>query len=156
MAVAGTSKVRLGRPDARTASSGRQPCRAGRSTPSVRIAIVRNRSRDGVISRLGPACPETYGKRTITQVVAALKAKRHAVTVLEGDKTLLMKLEELADSNGAEEEPRLLVFNMAYGIQGEARYSHVPAMLELAGVPYTGASPLGHAVSLDKPTAKRL
>ena len=45
---------------------------------------------------------------------------------------------------------------MAYGIQGESRYTHVPAMLELAGVPYTGASPLGHAVSLDKAVTKRL
>jgi D-alanine-D-alanine ligase len=29
-------------------------------------------------------------------------------------------------------------------------------MLEMAGVPYTGATPLGHAVSLDKVTAKTL
>jgi D-alanine-D-alanine ligase len=45
---------------------------------------------------------------------------------------------------------------MAYGIQGECRYSHVPGMLELAGIPYTGASPLGHALALDKVVAKQL
>jgi len=47
-----------------------------------------------------------------------------------------------------------MVFNMAYGIQGQARYTHVPAMLEMAGVPYTGADPLGHAVALDKVVTK--
>src|SRR5262249_14757095 len=49
-----------------------------------------------------------------------------------------------------------MVFNMAYGIQGNGRYTHVPAMLEMAGVPYTGSSPLGHALSLDKVITKRL
>jgi len=50
--------------------------------------------------------------------------------------------------------PTGMVFNMAYGIQGQSRYTHVPAMLELAGVPYTGAAPLGHAVALDKVVTK--
>src|SRR5262245_9700568 len=45
---------------------------------------------------------------------------------------------------------------MAYGIQGNCRYTHVPAMLEMAGVPYTGSSPLGHALALDKVITKRL
>jgi D-alanine-D-alanine ligase len=49
-----------------------------------------------------------------------------------------------------------IVFNMSYGIQGESRYTHLPAMLEMAGVPYTGPGPLGHAVSLDKVVAKVL
>jgi D-alanine-D-alanine ligase len=49
-----------------------------------------------------------------------------------------------------------MVFNMAYGIQGECRYTHVPAMLEMAGIPYTGSSPLGHALALDKVITKIL
>lgn len=52
--------------------------------------------------------------------------------------------------------PAGMVFNMAYGIQGECRYTHVPAMLEMAGVPYTGSSPLGHALALDKVVTKDL
>src|SRR5262249_31858712 len=52
--------------------------------------------------------------------------------------------------------PTGMVFNMAYGIQGQCRYTHVPAMLELAGVPYTGSSPLGHALALDKVITKTL
>jgi D-alanine-D-alanine ligase len=45
---------------------------------------------------------------------------------------------------------------MAYGIQGDARYTHVPAALEMAGVPYTGSTPLGHALALDKVVTKVL
>src|SRR5436305_4096041 len=122
----------------------------------MKVAVVRNRSRDGVISRFGASCPETYGKRTVRQVVSALDAAGHTVAVLEGDKTLLAGLEQFIAAAAGESPPPALVFNLAYGIQGESRYTHIPAMLELAGVPYTGASPLGHGVSLDKPTAKRL
>ena len=43
-----------------------------------------------------------------------------------------------------------IVFNMAYGIQGESRYTHLPAMLEMLGIPYVGSNPAGHALALDK------
>jgi D-alanine-D-alanine ligase len=52
--------------------------------------------------------------------------------------------------------PGGMVFNMAYGVQGDCRYTHVPAMLEMAGVPYTGSTPLGHALALDKVVTKDL
>ena len=48
------------------------------------------------------------------------------------------------------------MFNVADAIQGESRYAHVPAMLEMAGVPYTGSGPLGHAIALDKIVTKDL
>ena len=34
-----------------------------------------------------------------------------------------------------------MVFNMAYGIYGESRYTHLPAMLEMLGIPYVGSGP---------------
>jgi D-alanine-D-alanine ligase len=122
----------------------------------MNIAIVRNRSRSGVINQFGQRCPEKYGKRTIEQVAEALRDGGHSVAVVEGDKTLLAALERVMPPDPVTRQPTGLVLNMAYGIQGAARYTHVPAMLELAGVPYTGASPLGHAVSLDKVVAKQL
>jgi D-alanine-D-alanine ligase len=48
------------------------------------------------------------------------------------------------------------VLNMALGIQGKCRYTHVPALLEVAGVPYTSSSPLGHILALDKVVAKQI
>lgn len=70
--------------------------------------------------------------------------------------TLLEDLRAFVGDSEPDERPRAMVFNMAYGIQGQARYAHVPAMLEMAGMPYTGADPLGQAVSLDKVVAKAL
>jgi D-alanine-D-alanine ligase len=123
---------------------------------TMNIAVVRNQTREGVISDFGPRCPERYGPRTVRQVVTALEAGGHSVALLEGDKTLLAALEEFAPADPVTRQPTALVLNMAYGIQGDARYTHVPAMLELAGIPYTGASPLGHGISLDKAVTKRL
>jgi hypothetical protein len=75
--------------------------------------------------------------------------------ISEGDTTLFEALHAFMPS-GIAGEPGGMVFNMAYGIQGECRYTHVPAMLEMAGVPYTGSSPMGHALALDKVITKKL
>ena len=47
-----------------------------------------------------------------------------------------------------------IVFNMAYGIQGESRYTHIPSLLEMLGIPYVGSSPSGHTLALDKVLTK--
>lgn len=121
-----------------------------------RVAVVRNRSNSGVIAQFGKPCPEVYGKRTVQQVLDGLRAHGFHAKVFEADMTLMNNLQEFLGPHDRTGLPRGLVFNMGYGIQGEARYTHVPAMLEMSGVPYTGASPLGHAVSLDKVVTKIL
>ncbi|TIV91204.1 MAG: ATP-grasp domain-containing protein, partial [Mesorhizobium sp.] len=73
----------------------------------------------------------------------------------EGDKGLLATLERFMPPD-PQARPSGMVFNMAAGIQGECRLTHVPAMLEMAGIPYTGSSPLGHGLALDKVITKRL
>ena len=49
-----------------------------------------------------------------------------------------------------------LVFNVSYGIQGQARYTHVPSILEMVGIPYVGSGPLAHGLALDKVVAKMI
>jgi D-alanine-D-alanine ligase len=49
-----------------------------------------------------------------------------------------------------------MAFNLSYGIQGQARYTHVPGILEMVGVPYVGSGPLAHSLALDKVVAKML
>jgi D-alanine-D-alanine ligase len=49
-----------------------------------------------------------------------------------------------------------LVFNMAEGLHGVNRESHVPAMCEFLGVPYTGSDPLTLALALHKGRAKEV
>jgi len=121
----------------------------------MRIAVVRNNDHSGVINRFGKPCPERYGQKTVDHVVTALRDGGHDTMLCEGDKSLPSVLERFMP---ADRDGRLtgMVFNMAYGIQGECRYTHVPAMLELLGVPYTGSSPLGHALALDKVITKQL
>lgn len=122
----------------------------------MKVAVVRNHNRNGVIARFGQSSPESYGEATIEAVASALVAAGHDVLVCEGDKTLLETLEQFMPADPASGAPTGLVFNMAYGIQGTCRYTHVPAMLETAGIPYTGSSPLGHTLALDKVVTKKL
>lgn len=49
-----------------------------------------------------------------------------------------------------------LVFNMAEGLHGPNRESHVPAVCELLGVPYTGSDPLTLSLALHKARAKEV
>ena len=121
----------------------------------MRVAVVRNQDRSGVINRFGQACPEKYGATAVANTVDALRQGGHDVLLCEGDKSLLATLERFMPPDAAG-RPTGMVFNMAYGIQGECRYTHVPAMLEMAGIPYTGSTPLGHALALDKVITKQL
>jgi len=48
------------------------------------------------------------------------------------------------------------VFNIAEGYFGRSREAHIPALLEMMGIPYTGPDPLTASMTLDKITAKRI
>lgn len=114
-----------------------------------------NHDYTGVINRFGQPRPEDDYLKTVESVVAALQERGHETLLCEGDKGLLAKLERFMPP-GPQARPSGIVLNMAYGIQGECRLTHVPAMLEMAGIPYTGSSPLGHGLALDKVITKRL
>ncbi|MER9019519.1 hypothetical protein [Mesorhizobium sp. M0898] len=58
----------------------------------------------------------------------------HETLMCEGDKGLLAELERFMPPD-PQSRPSGIVFNMAPGIQGDHRYTHVPAMLEMAGLP---------------------
>ena len=113
----------------------------------MKLALVRNHDRSGVVATRGRPSPERYSEKAVELVRKGLVAGGHDVVVLEADRFLLDRLAA---------DPVELVFNMAYGIQGDCRYTHLPAMLELAGVPYTGSSPMGHTLALDKVVTKVL
>jgi len=122
----------------------------------MKIAVVRNREDSGILSRLGQASPERYGRKSVQSVLNALREGAHVARVFEGGMNLLHDLKEFMPEDPVTGRPTGMVFNMSYGIQGEARYAHVPNMLEMAGVPYTGSGPRAHAVCLDKALTKLL
>ena len=98
---------------------------------------------------------ERYGLKTIKAIKTALKQGGHQVKTFEGDKNIIANLEDFMPAVIAGERPGL-VFNLSYGIQGKARYTHIPGILEMIGVPYLGSSPDTHALALDKVVTKMI
>jgi len=121
----------------------------------MKIAVVYNRDSRSVINLFGVPSREKYGLKNIKRIVESLRKGKHQVISLEGDKDLIRNLEEFMPQVLKGERPGM-VFNLSYGIQGQARYTHVPGMLEMLGVPYVGSGPLAHSLSLDKVVAKML
>ncbi len=121
----------------------------------MRIAIVFNRQSQRVINLFGVPNREKYGLKNIKRIMDALKTGGHQVQSFEGDKDLMDRLEEFMPRVVKGERPGL-VFNLSYGIQGQARYTHVPGMLEMLGLPYVGSGPLAHSLALDKVVSKML
>ncbi|GBC61845.1 D-alanine--D-alanine ligase [Desulfonema ishimotonii] len=121
----------------------------------MKIAVVYNRESQNVINLFGVPNREKYGKAAIRRIVEVLKKGGHQVTTFEGDKQLIINLERFMPRVVRGEIPGM-VFNISYGIQGQARYTHVPGILEMVGVPYLGSGPLAHSLALDKVVAKMI
>jgi D-alanine-D-alanine ligase len=121
----------------------------------MKIAIVFNRESKNVINLFGMPNRERYGKKAIKAITESLKKYGHQIKSFEGDKELIRKLEEFMPRVIKGELPGM-VFNLSYGVQGQARYTHVPGILEMVGIPYVGSGPLAHSLALDKVVAKMI
>jgi D-alanine-D-alanine ligase len=121
----------------------------------MKIAVIYNRESQKVINLFGVPNREKYGLAAIRRITDSLKKGGHQVIALEGDKDLIDNLEEFMPRALKGERPGM-AFNLSYGIQGQARYTHVPSILEMVGVPYVGSGPLAHSLALDKVVAKML
>ncbi|MFQ3459346.1 ATP-grasp domain-containing protein [Bradyrhizobium sp. UFLA01-814] len=118
----------------------------------MRVAVVWNEA-----AEINPSGHPSLGyyRAGVESVVAALQESGHETLLCEGDKELLATLERFMPPD-PQARPSGIVFNMAYGSQGEWRCSLVPTMLEMAGIPYTGPGPLGAALEVDKVITKKL
>ena len=121
----------------------------------MRVAIVFNRDSQRVINLLGLPNREKYGSKAIRRISDSLRKGGHQVAAFEGDKDLIDNLEEFMPRAVKGERPGM-VFNLAYGIQGQARYTHVPGILEMIGLPYIGSGPMAHSLALDKVVSKMI
>ncbi len=121
----------------------------------MKIAIVYNRDSKNVINLFGAPNQEKIGMRTIRRLSAALANGGHQVKAFEADKELISRLEEFMPRVIKGEQPGM-VFNVSYGLQGQARYTHVPSILEMVGIPYVASGPLGHSLALDKVVTKMI
>jgi D-alanine-D-alanine ligase len=84
--------------------------------------------------------------RTIELIKHGIEATGHEYVFIEANETFVENLLRLRPD---------LVFNRAEGIRGESRESHVPAMLEMLGIPYVGPNVLTTAIALDKTWTKK-
>jgi len=122
----------------------------------MKVALIYNETvidPNDVINVFGMTTKEHYSSKAVERVARALEKGGHTVKVVEGDIHLADELREFMPKVVAGENPGM-VFNMAYGIQGQNRYTHVPAMMEMLGIPYMGSGPAGHAVVQDKVMTK--
>ncbi len=89
---------------------------------------------------------ECDSRGTVSAIQAAL-SRRHAVELIEANEDAFERFRRSRPE---------IVFNVAEGIFGAARESHIPAMLEMLRIPYTGSDPLSLAISLDKARTKEV
>lgn len=119
----------------------------------MRVAIIYNKDFSRVINQFGAQNKELYNPKTVKRVANALETGGHNVAVIDGNMNVMEELQAFMP-RVVQGERMGMVFNMAYGIQGESRYTHIPSMLEMLGIPYVGSSPAGHTLALDKVTTK--
>lgn len=124
--------------------------RQARQSKEARIAVVRNRWNTGVIGRMGVAAATKGRKQSIQRIVDALRDEGFGVKVFEGDTSLLRELREYIPPDPRTGLPGGIVLNLAGGIQGAGRFGHLPSLLEMSGLAYTGPDPVAHNRMLDR------
>ncbi len=83
---------------------------------------------------------------TIEMIKHGIESSGHEYIFIEADENFLESVKKVKPD---------IVFNRAEGIRGESRESHIPAILEMLGIPYVGANVLSTAVCLNKGWTKK-
>jgi len=86
-------------------------------------------------------------ERTVNALVEAIHAGGHECEFIEGNISMVDSIQKYKPD---------ICFNIAEGHFGDGREAHIPAILEMMRVPYTGSKVLTLALTLDKPMTKRV
>ncbi|MGA1872574.1 MAG: KamA family radical SAM protein [Thermoplasmatota archaeon] len=84
---------------------------------------------------------------TIDAIRRVFENNGYEVKLLEADMDFFEKLKSSEVD---------FVFNIAEGIQGESRESHIPSILEMLNIPYSGSGVLTQAITLNKSRKKEI
>ena len=106
----------------------------------MKIAIVTDKPRIQILKNKEGLMEDRQKKRTIEEIKNVLSKKFRCIDLTFDDNIVENLKKEKVD----------LVFNLCNGIEGNDRLSQFPAVLEYAGIPYTGSSPLGHGLAYNK------
>lgn len=112
----------------------------------MKIAILIDRPRKSYLSG-EEGEREDLQKQKVVKAIYEVLSEKFKCTVVVADKNFILKLQK---------ENVDMVFNLCNGIRGETRLAQVPAILEFFGIPYTGSSILGHALSINKVISSRI
>jgi D-alanine-D-alanine ligase len=86
-------------------------------------------------------------EKTVNALVEAIRAGGYTCEFLEGNISLFDTLPVFKPD---------ICFNICEGHFGDAREAHIPSILEMLRIPYTGSKVLTLALALDKPMTKRV
>jgi D-alanine-D-alanine ligase len=113
------------------------------------VAVLANLKRNApkIAGMPDDAWDDLDSDATVDAIVGALESAGHRAEFLEGDLSLIETLPRLKPD---------ICFNICEGHWGDSRESHVPALLEMLRIPYTGSGVLTLALTLDKPMTKRV
>ncbi|NUQ38055.1 MAG: hypothetical protein HUU23_09710 [Caldilineales bacterium] len=116
---------------------------------SRHVAVVANIKQSIAADADAPAdaLAEFDSLATVETLAAALASRGHRAAIVNADRDFFTTIRDLRPD---------ICFNIAEGLGGDSRESHVPAILEMLGIPYTGGAVLTHAISLDKGITKQL
>jgi D-alanine-D-alanine ligase len=125
------------------------PAAPRRIGPPLKVAVLANLKKN---VPLRPDAPpddnvEYDREETVESILDSLRQVGHKPFFLEADASLLDSIRKTKPE---------FCFNISEGLRGDARESHVPAILEMLGVPYSGSRVLANAISLEKVIAKRI
>jgi D-alanine-D-alanine ligase len=113
----------------------------------MKVAVAYNLKKDAIQEHLPhdffAECDELH---TVEMVAKALSATND-VALVEADESCYEVFRKIRPD---------VVFNMAEGIWGLSRESHIPSILEMLQIPYTGSGPLTLALCLDKARCKEV
>ncbi|MFL5614705.1 MAG: D-alanine--D-alanine ligase [Gemmatimonadaceae bacterium] len=127
------------RPEEDPPSTGRDDASRFTEAPTADAA-------DSAASSANDLYAEWDSPQTIDAIASALAAYGEVIR-LEASPEFPERLRETKPD---------LVFNIAEGLHGVNRESHVPAICEFLGVPYSGSDPLTLSLCLDKSRAKEI
>jgi D-alanine-D-alanine ligase len=118
----------------------------GGSRMGLKIGVIFDQSHGIVGNTIETRCADNQKQKTKEEVCRVLK-KRYDVVEIIADKNIIQNLRDSKID---------LAFPLCTGIRGECRQSHVPAILEMLGIPYVGSGILGHSLALSKSIAKQI
>lgn len=117
------------------------------NTSIKRIGIAYNLKRVPLDGERLDRYAEFDDLETIDAIRKVFEDHDYEVLLLEADQQFFEKVKE----SGVD-----FVFNIAEGICGESRESHIPAILEMLNIPYSGSGVLSQAITLNKSRKKEI